>query len=839
MSDVYGLPRVAEAPLGGGASTPTPTVTVLTPASSTSSSPSSGAVDITWSSAVGWGLSQTCYRVQVSDNVSSAVLVDTGLVAGGVESYTVSDWAMQVGSGVAVDITVWVGVGPVASATVGSATNTDITFNFGAPAVTLTGSQYSEAANIVVGWDFVDGLGYDQVAYRVTVANAQSLTVWDSGWVPSVVGSGGSDSVAVPVTLTSGLWDVEVTARNLFDAEASAAATWTVDVSESIAQAASLYDNVGVIAEVAVQGVPLMLFDGRDDKQQWRYQRRRVPLDAPRFSTGDTPFNQSFDRYTFLGQGEWDGGAGQTWGDRDDDDRSAFAQSWNVDPFTVDGGFKLLPGTVHRSAATAVRLEPLGDGLVVQTSPSAIEYTNDDSVWNSFAIGASASDFTSDGGAYWYAACGASGVYRGQAGPGSSWSSVELETIGFAGNRVLGGQRQGASVTPNELVTIAPNAGLEETLITFAEGTTVCCFVAGSGFVWFIAERGSWSAVYAWQVGSEDSPRQVAEMPAGEQAVELFHYQQQVFVRTESETGSTIWRAPYDQNGRLSLNALVELDGTSGRGFAAERGRVFFGWTAMGDADESGVGCVNLSTGGWCRWLHDDVASGDVLAVTHWDGKLRFVVAGHGLVSESAALSDDGWLLTSRLDGGGSTLGKIWDKVSVTCASLPAGCEVELLASYNQGVSFEQVGVLSATGIRSGEWTVDKTSKTLALRVNVSSSAGLGPTVHVLQTQFHPQQVSDQMLQLPVACFDTVAGLNEKPLPGQAGQKSAGAMLARLLESWSNELVLVQDVDWMPGDPGEVYELIGVESEKVSLYDDHRGGQQVGVVTMLGLRRPV
>ena len=839
MSNVYGLPQVSEAPLGGGASTPTPVVTVTAPASSTSSAPSSTDVDVTWSSVVGWGLTQTCYRVQVLDNTTQDVLFDTGLVAGTVETYTVVDWPTKVGSGVAADVKVFVGVGPLASATTGTATNTDITYDFGTPAVTLDPPYYSENPNPTITWSYADSLTYPQSAYRMVVTNEQSLTVWDSGWVDSVVAAGGTDSAAIPVTLTSGTWTVAVTVRNLYDAEATDTAAYVLEIAESIASSATLYDQVGTVAEVAVQGVPLMLYDGRDESQQWKHQRRVVPLDAPRFSTGDTPFNQSFDRYTFSGQGDWDGGSGQTWGDRDKADRSAFLESWNVDPFTQEGAFKLLPSTSFRSTPTAITMESLGAGLVIQSSTTSIEYTTNGTTFSSHAIGATASDFCADGGAYWYAACGASGVYRGQNSPGASWSAVQLETIGFGGDRVIGGLAAGTSATPNQCVTLTSAGAIEQTLATFVDGTTVSNFTTGSGFIWFIASRGSWSGVYAWQIGSSNAASLVADMPAGEQAVELFHYQQQVFIRTENENGSTIWRAPYDNEGRLSLTALIELDEVTGRGFAAERGRVFFGWNTMGPSMESGVGCIKLSTGGYVRWLHTAASTNNTLAVTHWDSKLHFLVEGYGLVSETSTMSADGWVTTSYLDGGGSTLGKIWDKLSLTCSSLPAGCEIEVLASYNQGVSYTAVGTLDSTGVRSGEWTLDQSSKTLSARINLTSAAGQSPTVHVVQVQFHPQQVSDQMLQLPIACFDKTAGLNEKPLPGQAGQKGAGATLARLLESWVNELLLVQDVDWLPGDPGEVYELIGVESEKVSLYDDHRGTQQVGVVAVLGLRRPV
>ena len=831
--DVYSyphpFPQEAGDPFGGGTSSPAPVVTVSAP----SGTDSSGDPDliVSWSSVVPWGLTPTTWRVRVHNAGDTVTYVDTGVRAGADVSYTILDAGEDLPQSDTLTCEVSVGVGPVAYATLGTGTST-FSLDWGTPVIAYTGSQFETDAFIDVNWSYTDTAPQDE--YRIEVRNSADLIVWASGWVES-----SSTSVTVPVSLPSGSYTVASQVKNSAGVESAEITTgWTIELAEALASSASVSELVGTVAEVALQGQPLMLFDNRDARQDWKYQRRIMPLDAPRFSSSDTPFSQSFDKYTFTGHGLWDGGAGQSWGDRKGADDSAFQSSWGIDPFSEHGEFSLINGTDKSTIGDLRRVAVTDTMIAAQSGASDIETSTDGTVWTSNPIGATAYDLTSDGVEYWYAACAGSGIWRGTAGsPGASFpTAITPEAIGWAADRLIVAYPD-TSATPNEVATLTDTGATETVLNTFAAGTTVSEFTPGPGFVWFIVNRGTSSAIYAWTAGSSDPAVQVAELPAGETAVELYHYQQQVFIRTENENGQTIWRAPYsDSTGRLSLEIAVDLPGQSACGFAGVGGILYFGWSQAGAADESGTGAYNLATGGWCHHIyHTD--TGDVRGVEFWRGDLWFFGTAGGYRENSTPV-DSGWLLTSMWDGGGSNLSKIWDSVSVSMGSLPPSASAQVQVTYDRGLSFTDAGTLTDAGVSSFEWTLNGSAKSMAVKVTLTPGGVNSPAIHVVQGKMHPQQVTDTMLQLPVACFDSVLGLNRKPLPGQSGSQGSGAALARTLESWVGQLVLVQDVDWQPGEAGVVYELVAAEADKVSLYSDRKGGQQVGLVVMLALRKP-
>lgn len=823
-----GFPHGAVETFGAGNSTPAPKVSVSTP----SGTDSSGGPDleVSWTSINPWGLGSSCFSVVVLN--SGVVEYDSGILAGAPGSFVIPNAVSTLSSSIPLLVVVSVGVGPIGAPTMGSASS-PFTLDWGAPGVSFVpGSRLETDPFIDLEWVYAGTPG--QGEYQVEVRTNLGIPVWQSGWITSA-----ATSTQVAAALPNGVWEVFLTVRNTFGVPSvTISDSWTIQTATSPSSSVAPNELVGVTAEVGVQGIPLMLYDNREERQDWRWQRRVAPLDAPRFASGDTPFNESFDRYSFVGQSEWDGGQGQTWHQREGSDDSAFNASWHVDTFSDPREIVLAESMTPYLSVVA--------GTSVTTASGKLFWLDEDlNLWSLTSWASSPSLVDAGVGA------GASLISNGvevfvvegtQVRSGNTslttYSSEPASLAVWAADRLCVAYPSSGSA-PNVFNTVGPG-GTREVVsgrLVLPPGTSITSISGEGAWVFFTADAYGRSAVYAWKAGSDDAPVQAAAMPEGERAVEVFAYQSQVFIRSEgSDGGGTFWRGAVGADGTLSLFLLLEGMVAGGRGMIAEGQLVLFGWAEMGPAGEDGIGAVNLATNGVQRW-RDTLASGHVSGVARWRGH-TVVLAGGGLYRETGALEEAGWLRTSWWDGGGSTLDKIWDEMRVTTEPLPIGCSVNISVTHD-GASFVQTGSLIEGGRQFGAWEVDTTTRRAALQIELSGTGSSSPSVLTAQLKMHPQGVSDVVLQLPVACFDETIGLNGQILEILPGGHGSGSRLMRLLESYTGELVLIQDVDWVSGQPGEVFELLGAESQKVSIYDRHAGRQGVGFVTTLALRRPV
>jgi len=827
------LPVNHEEPTGGSSSSPAPGVTILKPESvDVSGGPS---LLVQWSIEEHWGITPTTYRVRVLSG--NSVLFDSGLRSGSDTQYIIADAAASLPSGQSLTVEVQAGAGSLVAPVITTATKA-FQLSWGGPTIVLGTVQYFTTPFIVVSWTYDDTIV--QQSWRVGVRNDQGVEVWASGWQ-----EGAATSVPVSVSLPSGEWRVAAQVRNASGVPSpEVSSIFTVDVSEPLGSVADLFLDVGTISEVGIQGIPFMLYDNRDDRQDWRWGRRHVPLDAPRFSTSDTPFNEAFDRYTFVGQGDWAGGAGQTWAQRDDSDDQAFFQSWGIDPFTDLDGVTLLPETETMSASgTVTKIVTAGSFLYWLTDVGNLYRigTWDDPLGPTLVesgYGANA-DLSSNG----------SDVFVSEPGELVESGSDTMTDYGSTGNEAdicewaadqLFVAYPDGSTSTNRIDRLDPTTGAPVEiagLLILPDGWDITSIAGGSGFVWFCASSADQSAIYSWNASGDDAPIQAAKMPAGDRALEVFEYQSTLFVRAEGDTGEVqLWRGVITTDGKLSLFLVTDQLGPGGSGMVAEGSRVLFGWPSMGPNGESGLGCVNLVTGGWSRWVYDD-STDPVQGATRWQGRLVFGV-GTELVRESDTTVSTGWIETSMYDGGGSGLSKVWDTAYVTTAPLPVGATVETSITYDQRLTYETVGSsLSEAGSRGGDWGLLGSAREAAMRITLNAGTLFAPTVQNVQIRMHPKGLSDQVLTMPIACFDRVAGLNEKELPLQSGQQGAGRRATALLESWVNELLLIQDVDWTADGEAHLYELLGIDLQKVSLMDPHEGRNSIGFVTVLALRR--
>lgn len=188
----------------------------------------------------------------------------------------------------------------------------------------------------------------------------------------------------------------------------------TVTINVDLADATDYPDEPGVgrIYEVGINGVGYMLAD--DPQRGIRYQRGSVDLLPQRLATGDTPFDEAIDRYTFAHDDDWSAGAGQRWRDRPTSVPERYWDSDGVDPFTEPGELSLLNVTEESldSAYAGLRLVVVGDEAYALTADNTLTRHNGTAWQTPFTITDAGgtvvvSDLASDG-QNWYAATGSS-----------------------------------------------------------------------------------------------------------------------------------------------------------------------------------------------------------------------------------------------------------------------------------------------------------------------------------------------------------------------------------------------------------------------------------------------
>jgi hypothetical protein len=206
------------------------------------------------------------------------------------------------------------------------------------PTVAVTAPSGPQATETVtVAWTYTSPISKPQYSYRVQILNQYGTSVlYDTG---NVVSS--DTSFACPFVMSGGSsYRVEVTCSDSISPGSGTSA-----FSSSLSSLATFLPSrdVGSIYEVAINGQGYLLADTPERP----YRRSTGQLQAPRLATGDTPFSEAIERYTFVGMGDWSLGAGQEIANRGGTDLRAFYESENVNPF--DDGIRLLPAPSVRS----------------------------------------------------------------------------------------------------------------------------------------------------------------------------------------------------------------------------------------------------------------------------------------------------------------------------------------------------------------------------------------------------------------------------------------------------------------------------------------------------------
>ena len=700
-----------------------------------------------------------------------------------------------------------------------------ITLAITSPGPTVT------ASSVTATWTYANSLGYAQAAWRVRLLTPLGYVLDDTGWMS------GTDLTHTPAFVLSGnsSYVLEVSVRDTDTQVATVETTFTCSEPPT---AALVNEAVGKLWDVAINGVGYMLVKG---EQNVAWARQTVTLDAPRFATQDTSLSGSIERYSFLSNPDLSGGQGQIEGDRDSSSPTRYRDGWGVDPFTTPGVVELLPATTEQLATTygALRMVVVGGSLYALTGAKALTYlTTPGGAYTALSVAAAGtiSDLCTDGAA-WYA-CDGTAVWRGTTSdPGAAWSTENVAAMCWAGSRIVGA-KIGTGSKPNILITIADTGTIEDTVLTLPPDQTITGLAPGGAYVYFSAYAGNVGAIYAWTVGSTDAPRVVWNLPAGESPRELFWYQGQLLVRASRNGKAVIYRCPTSNDGSITPFLLAEpldtVDDANPSTFTARGRFVYWGWSNMDGDGTSGVGIIDLSTGGWCKGIAADDTGGTSVATELWQGRIVLGVRGVGIYAEDPTTKvDSGWYTTSVRDGG-SAHTKVWDELTLQTRPLTDGASVTAQYSLDRGSSFVNVSdELTMSGNGESRKTVDLNVVSSNISWLVTLNGG-GAQLTMVQTKAHVIGLADTLLVLPIDARDDVRTLTGS----QAGrQRGSGVSTVRQLEALAQSRVVVQDIDWPWTGLVESYEVLKVEVQQQSLRDRTLGKQDVAFVATVTMRR--
>ncbi|MBO59920.1 MAG: hypothetical protein CL440_06920 [Acidimicrobiaceae bacterium] len=626
-------------------------------------------------------------------------------------------------------------------------------------------------------------------------------------------------------------------------------------------------DTVGTIYDIAIDGTGYILAETSEGNG---YEKTTVPLMPERLATGDTPFDQAVERYSFGSSDSWVGGQGQTFLNRNDSDSTMYLSSEGLDPFSEAGTIKLLPSSPEMLNTTYAnpRLVVVGDTLYVQTADDTLTHFTDvgtpgGGTARAHEHGGAAvaiTDLTTDG-QYWYAACGAKGILRGTTTAiTTQWNSADVDTIDFVAGRLCCGEPVNSSTTPNRFTSYSIGGGSDVGTIeragghlTLGRGWTIQSFTEANGHVYFCAYKGNKGMVYAWPLGLDSSgntqyPFVAWDLPPGLSPREAFAAGGSVFVRAHREnTSSTgtsyIYRCvPDPQTGALTPFFITELadkattDDHSVGVFTARDNQVYWGWKKMTSGNKTGLGCYDLETGGYTKFFQsDDATTGDVYGADVWQGRVVFSVAGTGIKKESTtAFETAGTLNGSRIDGG-SALTKGWDEITVLTSALPNGCSVTPHVSIDEGENYTALSTLDTVDGLAQSTRLSSSSRSLQWKVVFVGSGTATTKLNFVQVKYHPIGLRDTVVSIIIDCGDNVRGLNGRPLPENA--PNAGALRARTLAALTQRRVNYQDIDWSTTGAAEVYEVLQVQTQALGVYDRSQANKRHRLLANVVLRK--
>lgn len=710
------------------------------------------------------------------------------------------------------------------------------------PVVTVTApSGTVEDSTLEISFTYQSDVGRAQASYQFQVRTEDGgTTLYDSTTVVSTATSG----ISIPFVFSGGSgYRIYVRASDGFDTSDWDYSTISYE-STSVFPTSSL---VGSVYEIAINGTGYML----SDTPEQPVERRTTTLDAPRFATGETPFSEAVERYTFVGMSDFKGGAGQSFRGRTDSSPDRYFDSENINPFDEDC-LQLIFAPVESMADTDSVVESVVAGGDIYMS-SGVDGSSDAEIKHQSAIEGTVTTFTvaaagtpvsmASDGTNWYLADGAA-IFRGddETDPGAAWATENAILVRWCSDRLAAVYDDGGG---NLALTTYSPSGAEESAggrFLFPDTVTIPDIASGDGYMWWIVNRDGVSQVHYWELGSSETYAAIGfTLPAGQRALSLGFYLGNVFIRAVEDLPDSEWREiiyrAVPNAGTLTPTRVVAFEpgvttGQSSAGFAGDDRFVAFPWRAMSEDDGySGIGVIDLSTGGYARFQFSD-STAAVRSVNNWNGRWAFTIDGSGLWVESDTVETTGWLETSYFDQA-SGLVKLVDEVSASFDPLPNGGTIGMERTTDQGGSYASLGDdATSSGQKSETWDSGERVRSYGLRVTLGTSTD-SPKLRFMQVKLNPESVADQLAVFPINCSDELSGLNGQPLL----ESGTGVSRLKTLQSLISSQVVLQDVDWPITASTTTWQLVDVRGQMYGFFDRAKNRRVDTGIALVTLRR--
>ncbi len=447
-------------------------------------------------------------------------------------------------------------------------------------------------------------------------------------------------------------------------------------------------------------------------------------------------------------------------------------------------------------------------------------------------------------GEYWYITDGAT-IRRNNtnADPAANWSTEDVTKIAWCVDRLMGID---TAASPDELISFSPTG--TGTVVVSHVDKTLTGICGGNGYVWYGVNTGSYGGFVAyWQVDSSPTNLGTAfVLPEGEIVRSLYFYQGNVFVSAHDvQRGEQIYRCIPDSDGTLTPQRIGPKDRLDGLAKFAGTGKyVAFSWFNMDDDGTDGIGVIDLETGGFARWHVSTTTASSGIWVAAWQDDFAFMhgtlgVFGRDSGDHTSPTYRNGYVETSTTDLGTPAL-KHLDEILLSTLPLPAGTSVAVAYSIDGGANYTTAATFDTDGDtqHSVELATAVVASAFRFKATLTSSTSVKPTVTALVAKTHATGIVDEILELPINCEDTIADVNNTVIAADSGP-GKGMARYRALRALIGTKVTFQDVDWTTTQSTPLWEVVGVESTLVNVFNQTRNlSDQTGHVAVVSLRRP-
>lgn len=427
---------------------------------------------------------------------------------------------------------------------------------------------------------------------------------------------------------------------------------WPMRFDQSFYDGVSVTDAVPWDFDCALDGYGFMI-----DWQHVNYLGLREgdytaatsPVVRQQADTGTEPGEQTLDPSSPWRRASesWVMGAGQTWQDRKESDRTRFTTSKGINPWTLYQ-LSLLNGTERAfQAGSSNQYLVLGADSLYWSDGQTLNYTSDGLASTNVAMGAQITALASDGETIYV---GADGISYGTTSF-TQWITDAVDGVWFCNGRVI------ASAGPdlyNPTGDLGTPAGLSGQLsVTVPPTFSWVDAVSGSTFIYAAGFAGTQSTIYSIGLKADASalaaPQIAGTLLPGEIVRALVNYQG--FIVACMDQGVRFASAD-PTSGALTFGDLIPTTSPVLCGTAWDR----FVWTGLTNYDLMSSGLMRLDPLRFTDQLTPAYASdlmasiqGSVTACAVFNDVMYFTVAGSGVWRDNGQPVEEGTLTSGRI----------------------------------------------------------------------------------------------------------------------------------------------------------------------------------------------